>query len=200
MKRLIVSLILFITMSVSVQASSGGTLRVIQNYNQEPLLGGNVELYSIGTMNQQQAFDMIDGTTLTAQAIADSVESYTTQYAAKVSEPLAVKRFDSQHIAEFNQLTPGVYLVKQTQSPAGYQISQPILMIVEDNVQEIYLKPSPVPKDVPETITTQTTVPVHPDDEIPFTGQNWRSAFIFAIIGLISFIASFILRAPEKGA
>ncbi|MBD3949213.1 hypothetical protein I4Q36_02350 [Tuanshanicoccus lijuaniae] len=200
MKRLIVSLILFITMSVSVQASSGGTLRVIQNYNQEPLLGGNVELYSIGTMNQQQSFDMIDGTTLTAQAIADSVESYTTQYASKVSEPLAVKRFDNQHIAEFNQLTPGVYLVKQTQSPAGYQISQPILMIVKDNVQEIYLKPSPVPKDVPETITTQTTVPVHPDDEIPFTGQNWRPAFIFAIIGLISFIASFILRAPEKGA
>lgn len=202
--KLILPLLLLVLLCLSVVPSwahevpdlkKTGSITLTLQYNGKPLSGGSFALYRVGTVTEKDG----DYSFITAgtgfSAFSGSLDKLDAALAQKLKDyadsqklqPVASAK-NSGGKAVFSKVTPGLYLVVQTQRCTGYELLSPFLVSVPMNEDGHYrydidaagkFKPTPKP-DTPDKPNT-------PGSHLPQTGQlNWPVP-VLAGAGLVLF-------------
>ena len=132
-------------------AENRGVITVIPQWNNSPLTGGTVALYRVGSV-VAEGFQLTDG-----------LANWTVQEEERTSSILLnwlegnVKKGLMIPVGEdgacFSGLREGVYLIRQTEAPEGYQKFSPLLVQLPDSDSwEIIVRPQVIrDTEIPET-------------------------------------------------
>lgn len=175
-----------------------GSITLALQYVDRALSGGSFALYRVGTVTEKDGDYSFatDGTGFSAfsgsldkldAALAQKLKDYADSQ--KIQSVANAKNSDGKVV--FSKVTPGLYLVVQTQRCTGYELLSPFLVSVPMNENGHYrydidaagkFKPTPKP-DTPNT----PNKPDKPGSRLPQTGQmNWPVP-VLAGAGLVLF-------------
>lgn len=172
-----------------------GSITLTLQYDGKALSGGSFALYRVGTVTEQDGNYSFTTAGTSFSSFSGSLDKLDAALAQKLKDyadsqklqPVASAR-NSGGKAVFSMVTPGLYLVVQTQRCTGYELLSPFLVSVPMNEDGHYRydidasgKFKPTPKsDTPDKPNT-------PGSNLPQTGQlNWPVP-VLAGAGLVLF-------------
>lgn len=172
-----------------------GSITLTLQYDGKALSGGSFALYRVGTVTEQDGSYSFTTAGTSFSSFSGSLDKLDAALAQKLKDyadsqklqPVASAR-NSGGKAVFSMVTPGLYLVVQTQRCTGYELLSPFLVSVPMNEDGHYRydidasgKFKPTPKsDTPDKPNT-------PGSNLPQTGQlNWPVP-VLAGAGLVLF-------------
>lgn len=172
-----------------------GSITLTLQYDGKPLSGGSFALYRVGTVTEKDGDYSFTTAGTGFSAFSSSLDKLDAALAQKLKDyadsqklqPVASAK-NSGGKAVFSKVTPGLYLVVQTQRCTGYELLSPFLVSVPMNEDGHYRydidasgKFKPTPKsDTPDKPNT-------PGSNLPQTGQlNWPVP-VLAGAGLVLF-------------
>lgn len=175
-----------------------GSITLTLQYDGKALSGGSFVLYRVGTVTEKDGDYSFTTAGTGFSAFSGSLDKLDAALAQKLKDyadsqklqPVASAR-NSGGKAVFSKVTPGLYLVVQTQRCTGYELLSPFLVSVPMNEDGHYRydidaagKFKPTPKsDTPDTPDKPNT----PGSHLPQTGQlNWPVP-VLAGAGLVLF-------------
>ena len=178
-----------------------GSITLTLQYDGKALSGGSFALYRVGTVTEKGGDYSFSTAGTGFSAFSGSLDKLDAALAQKLKDyadsqkikPVASAK-NSGGKAVFSQVTPGLYLVVQTQRCSGYEPLSPFLVSVPMNEDGHYrydidaagkFKPTPEPSN-PNTPDKPST-PDKPGNRLPQTGQlNWPVP-VLAGTGLVLF-------------
>ena len=178
-----------------------GSITLTLQYDGKPLSGGSFALYRVGTVTEKDGDYSFTTAGTGFSAFSGSLDKLDAALAQKLKDyadsqklqPVASAK-NSGGKAVFSKVTPGLYLVVQTQRCSGYEPLSPFLVSVPMNEDGHYrydidaagkFKPTPEPSN-PNTPDKPST-PDKPGNRLPQTGQlNWPVP-VLAGTGLVLF-------------
>lgn len=195
MKRILWILLVIGMLALPVAAHSvpdlnrAGSIGVTMCYNGKAVTGGELTLYRVGEIKEENgdySFSLTEDfaaskVPLDNIQLPESAEKLA-DFARRQKLPGQSKKIDSEGKAEFRNLKPGLFLLMQLKAAQGYQCAKPFLVsvpILESGSYSYHVDASPKVSPVPQ-----------PDEtESPKTGQSawpiWSFGFsAAALIGL----------------
>ena len=181
-----------------------GSITLTLQYDGKALSGGSFAMYRVGTVEEKDGdysfttagtgFSTFSGSLDKLDAaLAQKLKDYADSQ--KIQPVANAKNSDGK--AVFSKVTPGLYLVVQTQRCTGYELLSPFLVSVPMNEDGHYrydidaagkFKPTPKP-NTPNTPNKpdKPGTPDKPGSRLPQTGQmNWPVP-VLAGVGLVLF-------------
>ncbi len=198
------------------------TLAYKDNGKSKELKGGEISLYTVATVKEEDGyiFDVTTGKFAGVEGVseipklleADEDEEISIQLknnsdlAKKLETPAAKAKADStKEIADgkvsFTGLKPGLYLIVQTKLSEGDRKVNSFLVSIPDEEGNYQIEGDPkagvyVPEPPTETETKQP--PKKPKGKLPQTGQLWWPVPVMAIAGTVLLTAGIMSRKKEK--
>lgn len=175
-----------------------GSITLTLQYDGKALSGGSFALYRVGTVTEKDGDYRFSTTGTGFSAFSGSLDKLDADLAQKLKDYAAAQKLqpvasakNSGGKALFSKVTPGLYLVVQTQRCTGYELLSPFLVSVPMNEDGHYRydidaagKFKPTPKTDPPTTPDK---PGTPGSHLPQTGQlNWPVP-VLACAGLALF-------------
>ena len=181
-----------------------GSIALTLQYDGKALSGGSFVLYRVGALAEKNGDYGFTTAGTDFSAFSGSLDKLDAALAQKLKDyadsqklqPVASAR-NSDGKAVFSKVTPGLYLVVQTQRCTGYELLPPFLVSVPMNEDGHYrydidaagkFKPTPKP-NTPNTPNKpdKPGTPDKPGSRLPQTGQlNWPVP-VLAGAGLVLF-------------
>ena len=200
MRKMIVALVLIFCMILPAAAhevpdlTRQGSIRVTMRYNGNAVAGGEMTLYRVGDVREDdgnysfvltQSFEN-SGVSLENLQSPDAARQLA-KFAAQQGIFGLTEKIGTDGIAKFDNLKPGLYLIVQKKAAQGFEIAAPFFVTLPMLIKEEYHyeveagpKVSPVPEKGPP--------PSNPD--VPKTGQSrwpiWM--FVLSAAGLVLLI------------
>lgn len=148
----------------------------------------------IGEITNNQVL-LPNGEKFVIDDIANNLKKYTAQFSDNLLNEVGTATFDTNGKVKFENLQYGLYLIKQNEAPKGFMNASPVLIVNKDVTTAVYLKTEKIhEQETISTVTTQTVI----EKEIPYTGQNWWWVLMFALVGAVLLIGSFIIGSKEN--
>lgn len=189
-------------------ASRAGSISVTMKYDGKPVPGGELTLYKVGDVAENDGdysfaptaefAGCVDAfTDISSPALANTLAAY-----AKSEWSIAKETAGSNGKVKFSGLEIGLYLVVQTKTAENYEAIDPFLVSVPRYLEGKYVydvdatsKMSLITYNPPP----ETTVPpTTPGPDLPQTGQlNWPVP-VLAASGLLLFTLGWMLRGGRK--
>lgn len=172
-----------------------GSIRVTMRYDGNPIAGGEMTLYRVGDVQEEDG----NYSFVLTQTFADSgvsLKNLQSSSAAKQLAEFAVQRgifgldekIGTDGTAEFDNLKPGLYLLVQKKAAKGFETAAPFFVTLPMLIEGEYryeVDAGPKVSPTPETNPTQ------PNQEVPKTGQSrwpiWM--FVLSAAGLALLVA-----------
>lgn len=131
-----------LSVSTTVRAEEGGSVRVWLDPGDLAVARGEVTLYRVGS-------DIAQGYQITEEfgggivRTADACSPYLAQWLAQMEGKRGASRLlDADGRAEFSRIADGLYLLVQTESMDGFYTIRPTMVTVPDEgVREVIVKP-----------------------------------------------------------
>lgn len=184
--------------------SQNGSLTFQMELDGVALDNGSLNLYKVGEITDDDGnyfFQLIDGREILLSEEIDQILAEEMLTLAKASALTKLSAPIEGGKAAFTDLPVGLYVVWQDTSDAteGLFPIQPFLISVPRFQNGIYASDVMAkPKNAPETIPPETTVPPKPDETLPQTGQlNWPVP-VMAMAGAVLFILGWLLFTRGK--
>jgi LPXTG-motif cell wall-anchored protein len=188
------------------------------NGNAFSMVGGKIALYKVAGVKEENGYvyDLSAGHFANVEGV-DEIPSMKSKGLSDNNATLAMKLADAakdmQPDAEaaiadgkvsFTNLTPGLYLLVQTEESEKNVRMNPFLMSIPNANGEYTIQASPKtgvvvpPETTPET--TPETIPetTPPEPDIPKTGQNWWPVLILGILGFLLLMTGAIMLKKER--
>ena len=192
-----------------------GSLTLAMNWNGQPLNAGAITAYQVGQIAVLEGgYDFALIPQLADGGVALELDDPDTAGALALlvgeREVPAITAPIQKGKAMFENLTPGLYLILQTdtQSGTGFAPIRPFLISLPRWAEDRYLYDITADPKVPlETtptepteppVTEPVTEPKPPEPELPQTGQlNWPVP-ILAVLGLIFLVGGWMLTTQRE--
>lgn len=185
--------------------TENGTITLSIQYDGKGLDGGELELYRVGDVREDDGdfffalTEAFGGTALTEADMND--DQLAADLAEKLPETADATAKIEEGQAVFADVEPGLYLVYQKTATPGFAAMNPFLLSMPNFVDGKYeTDVSAEPKVGLETLPP-TTVPSAPTTPtLPQTGQlNWPIP-VLAVVGLALVAAGIVLKNRKKAA
>ena len=193
MRKLVVAFALIFCMVLTATAhevpdlSREGSIRVTMRYGGSAISGGEMTLYRVGDVQEDDGnYSFILTQTFAGSGV--SLKNLQSSSAAKQLAEFAVQRgiigldrkIGTDGTVEFENLKPGLYLLVQKKAAKGFEIAAPFFvslpMMIEGNYHyEVDAGPKVSP--------TPETGPTQPNEEVPKTGQSRWPIWMFVLSG-----------------
>ena len=187
-------------------------LEYMEGEETKTLVGGSIALYTLATVKVDNGyvFDVASG----KFADVEAMQGIPSMDSAALNEVNATLARSLEALAEgreadatvaiengqavFTNLTPGLYLLIQSELSEGELRMNPFLLSIPDanGDYEVTAKPKPgiyIPPTEPET-PPETT----PPEEIPQTGQDWWPVWLLAGAGMLLVLLGIFARIREE--
>ena len=181
-----------------------GSITFLIDYDGQPLNGGSLEMYRAAVLvpgDGEPYFALVEPLEGLVPELGDFTDPALAQSIAALLEQVELDMVTASienGEARFENLLPGVYLVRQENPTEGYSPLQPFLVSLPQWREDHYVYDLTLESKVaPETEPTETTEPTDPTEttepEIPQTGQlNWPIPLL-CVSGFGLFVLGFYL-------
>ena len=188
------------------------TVTITMKYQNKPISGGTVNLYKVGDVLEDDGnysfvpVAAVKGTISTfgdiqSPELAEDLAKLKDKLTAVTETPVTVGGNGKKGIAEFRNLSFGLYLVAQKTAASGYKMTASFLVSVpylEDGAYVYNVKADPKTDLEREVVPTPTEKPSTPSGggKLPQTGQLWWPVPVLICMGL-GCIAVGLIRRRE---
>lgn len=207
MKNRILSFLLMLVLlsALVVQASAthpmpnlsqNGSLTFTMDFEGEPLNDGNLNLYKVGEISQENGnffFHLLDDRAIAQES---EIDQFLAEEMLTLAKELSCTKLTApikEGTVVFAELPVGLYVVWQNtdDTSTGLQAIRPFLISVPSFQNGTYeMDVQAKPKNAPEVIPPETTEPTQPpsDEKLPQTGQLIWPIPLLAITGVTVFV------------
>lgn len=187
-----------------------GSISVGMAYHGQSVPGGNLTIYKVADVSQEDAAFVYTAEFSTCQMpledLQDPMLALELEAIAREQElPGSTKTMDENGRAKFENLTIGLYLLVQTKPAPGYNKVNPFLVSLPGQREGAYIydvdaspKVALEPEETEPTETTEPTVPTTKPPSLPQTGQLSWPVPVLAIAGLILLCIGWLMRESER--
>lgn len=186
-----------------------GTITVEMRYDGKAVTGGTLAAYRVAAIAEEDGDYRFQALTpyivkeLTQENLntPELAEAFAEQVKGKGIEPA----YEKDGVTRFDALTPGLYLIVQTEAAPGYSPAAPFLVSVPfaDEGQYEYAVDATVKAELTRTVMPSptpgpTASPGPSETKLPQTGQlNWPVP-VLTVLGLGVFTVGWVLRFGKK--